>query len=400
MTISANKSLLRSAYQKIPVQLQWLFSPLKLAYRLSQKLRINVWIISGIAAPKTPFTILFAGGEGNKNYIANLAFNSSYTEVYIGRTWLWNLMRIIRKRGKDHSLLVVEMNKAFRRLFDTKGSFFIPSWIGGEVDTSSYTSKRKYAIRSDVSKLEKLNMQYEVTNERHRFERFYTDMYLPYITKVYGNRAFLMPYDEMMDNCENCDLILIKKDGEDIAGILLHYKDNVANLWSVGIKGGNTAYLKDRIIGIIHYVSIHYLKQKGYEKVHFGGSRPFLKDGCLRYKKCRGLQLTGLPRRGLLVKAFAASEGVKNFLLMNPFIYLDQGKLNGAVFVDEERCPSVNTLKDLYEDYYLEGLCQLVIYMFGGGCASISEMVPKELSAKVSVRPAEELFKPAFRREV
>jgi len=39
----------------------------------------------------------------------------------------------------------------------------------------------------------------EVTENRDAFEYFYSNMYLPYITNRYGNRAFPISHEDMME---------------------------------------------------------------------------------------------------------------------------------------------------------------------------------------------------------
>lgn len=290
--------------------------------------------------------------------------------------------------------MFLEINSAFSRLFNSENSFFIPCWIGGETDISYYTSKliKTPSLRSDKRKMRQHNMTFEVSNDKHQFDKFFTDMYLPYITKAHGNMAFLMPYDEMIMNIKNSDLILLKRDGEYIAGIIIRYKNGMPYLWLVGIKDGNTDYLKDRVIGIIDYFAINYLKEKGYKKVNYGASRAFLRDGVLRYKKVRGLEIIGSPKRGFLVKPLSCSIGIKRFFSENPFIYLENRKPCGAIFVENAQLLSTEEFKRIYKDFYIKGLHKLSIYLSDIGRNQILQKIPIELSDKISVYPVESFF--------
>jgi hypothetical protein len=53
--------------------------------------------------------------------------------------------------------------------------------------------------------------------------------------------------------------------------------------------------------------------------------------------------------------------GVRGFLLENPFIYEDQGKLKGAVFVSGEK-PSEDDIARLFHDLYIPGLDCLTLF--------------------------------------
>ena len=387
-------AITKLTYQKLPFYFRWLFYPVKFIYRLAHKLRIDIWIISGKEHLNTPLTIIFAGCERNKNYFAKLAFDSSYSEIHIGKKWLWNLFRIVSKGAQDYSLIVLEMDRAFYRLFNSKKSFFIPCWIGGEVDISGDISSliKTDSHKTDIRRIKKYNMQFEVTNEQSQFDNFYNHMYLPYITNAHRNTAFPVTDSDMKKNFKNCDLLLIKKEKEYIGGVLLIYRKSVPCIWSFGVKDGNTDYLKAGVIGAQCYFAVVYLKEKGYKKMHFGGSRAFLKDGVLQYKKERGLQVMGSPRKGFLVKPLSNSAGTKGFFLRNPFIYLNKSKLIGAVFVENDQLSSEKDFEKIYKDFYIKGLSRLNIYLFGENERNIREIIPSKYLDKMSICSAERLF--------
>jgi uncharacterized protein YeaC (DUF1315 family) len=91
-----------------------------LIYRFFGKVRLNIWIISGKERlAQHPLDINFVGAEINKNYITNLAFNSLYSEINIGK-WLWDLFEITKKRKSSCFFMILEINKTFQRFFDNK----------------------------------------------------------------------------------------------------------------------------------------------------------------------------------------------------------------------------------------------------------------------------------------
>lgn len=392
---SQSKKLLAFAkrtYQRSPFCFRWLFSSIviiyRLIYRLNYKLRINVWILSGTESAKVPLTIIFAGTAHNKEYFAKLAFNNFYTEKYLGKAWRWNLMKRINKMARDCSLMVLEVNTAFYQAFGDKKSFFIPRWIGQEADISVNTS----SFNRHEKQINKHNLRFEVTNDRNQFDKFYQDMYVPYITKVFGNTAILMSYYEMEKNFKNGILLLVKRDEEFIAGEIIVYEKNGPRLAGLGIKTGNMDYLKTEVMLAIYFFAIKYLRQEGYNKLHFGSSRAFLKDGVLQYKKRWRLQVVDDKNIGFLIKPLCGSDGVKEFFLKNPFIYLDQGVFCGAIFLRKDQLHSRADLEKIYKDYYEEGLSKVKVYLYGNGEKIMGDLIPPELHKKMSICSAESLF--------
>ena len=339
---------------------------------------------------KGPLSMLYIGHEINKNYLARLAFDGSYRETYIGRMWLWTLVRIIKKESQGCSLMVLEVNKALYRLFLSKKSCFIPLWLYGEVDISS--SIKSDSLKSDIRRIRKHNLEFELTKEQHEFDNFYNNLYLPYISSAHENRAFIFTYNEMKKDFGKCDLLLIKKENEKIGGILINYENSIPRLWSIGVKDGSADLLKTGVIGALYYFAVEYLKQKGYKKVHFGSSRAFLKDGVLQYKRKWEVKITGSTDRGFMIKPLSSALSIKKFFINNPFIYLDQNRYIGAIFMESDQLSSKNSFERYYKDYSLRGLSKLDIYLFGENMKSMEKEIPAEISSKIKICSAENCF--------
>jgi hypothetical protein len=384
---------IRSTYQKTPFYFRWLFFPIKLTYRIVQKFRINIWLITGKDSLNRKISIIYSGSEKHKNYLANLAFDDVENEIFIGR-WLWNFLKITKRERSACSLMVLEINKAFRRLFDNEKTFFVPCWISGEIDISIDTSSiiKTESLKSDIRRIRKNNLQFELATSPHQFDSFYNEMYLPYITFAHGNRAIKMKYSEMKKQLKNCDLLLIKKEKDYIGGILIIYENNVPRMWSAGIKDGSADFLKVGVMGALYYYSVTYLKQKGYKKLHFGNSRAFLEDGVLQYKKKWGLKIVDSTKNGFLIMPLSFSIVTKEFFINNPFIYAGQDGFTGAIFLEKDRLNSEKYLKRIYKIYNVKGISNFDLYLFGDQLKNVENNIPADLSDKVTIRSAENLF--------
>ena len=386
----------KTIYNKIPNRLRFIFLPVKFIIRLVNITRRDIWIINGEeTASKQKLAIIYAGTEENKNYLINSIFDGSAKESYIGETWLWNISKVAAGKDNGCSLMVTEFNKNFRIFFKRGKCFFIPYWIVGEVDISADISffTRNKSLASDLRRIRKNNLNFELTNELSQFNNFYHNMYIPHITKIHGNGVVLMKYDFMKREFKNCDLLLVKNGKDYIAGMLLAYTKQKVRLWSLGVKDGNSDYVRDGAIGALFYFAVNYLQEKGYKTVNFGASRAFLKDGVLQYKKKWGIKIIGTFKKGFLVKPLSVTAGLKEFLLNNPFIYMDKCGFNSAVFIENPEALSKKDMEKLYKDYYLTGVSKLFIYCFGGNNIKRQEIVPPELSDRITIHSAESFLK-------
>lgn len=112
---------MRIIYKRMPLFLRQFC--LKI-YGLISILRSDIWIVSKNEPLNTSLSIIYAGKEGNKNYLAKLAFNRSFSEIYGDRKWVWNFFRIIRKNLQYYDLIALEVK--------------LPPWAG------SFTTEKDF----------------------------------------------------------------------------------------------------------------------------------------------------------------------------------------------------------------------------------------------------------------
>ena len=337
--------------------------------QLCNGLRLNLWIIIGDEiSSRQRLVIMYAGHELGKNYLIKLAFSSSYSENYIGKKWLWKIPKIAKKSNHKCSLMVIEVFNSFRILFKSMKCFYIPFWIYGETDISVDNSlfSKSESLKSDIRRIKRNKYHFKLTDEPSQLHNFYYNMYTPYITKVHGNRSDVWSYDNVKRELrKHGELLLIKKGKDYIAGILLRRKkNNRAKLSLIGVKDGNFDYVRDGVIGALVYFSVSYLAEKGFTMFEHGGSRPFLKDGVLQYKKKWKQKICGRAKSGFLIKIRSKTNGAKGFFLNNPFIYEDKTELSGAIFVANDHPFFREDFVKTYKDYHIEGLSKLEIYQF------------------------------------
>jgi hypothetical protein len=399
--LSKIKKMINTILEKIEILI--MSKLLNLIRSIRRKIRRNrqlrIWLISGTELHSGEhFTIFYAGEIRNKNYIVNLVFGDQYDEIDLGKQWLHNVFRIAKQNIQDCSMMVIEVPERLHKLLKRKKDFYIPLWVRGEVDIPLTVSNR--SVKSDLRKIRKNNLELEVTTEKSQFDKFYNDMYLPYMNHRHGIRNVAENYDGLMRYWESgtCELLLIKKKNEHIGGQLLVYEENCPRLLVLGIKDGNPCYLKCGAGAAGYYLASSYLAEQGHRSVHLGSSRPFLKDGVLQFKKRRGLRLTTKTKKGFLVKPLSPSNGLKGFFLRNPFIYYHRRGLYAAIFVEEDEvCSCDESLEDLCENFYLNGLSKVNIYPLKVNESNPKRSVPPAFSDRIKILSADHIFAPALR---
>lgn len=388
----------KKIYHKIPTSLRWFFWPIKLAFKLVNVSKLDLWILNGEEiTSRQELSIAYAGTEINRNYIIKLAYDSSFNEKYLGKVWLWKIFDVVREKSPDCSLMVIGVDKLLRRWFTKRTYFNVPFWVLSLADISGDNSPLHMSegIKSDIRKITKNKLSFEIIQDSSRFDDFYYKMYRPYIVATHGNRATIHTYDFMKKEFTNGELLLIKKENQHIAGALLVYKKMQARAMFLGIKDGNFDYVKEGAIAAIYYFQMCRFKEKGYKKVELGPSRPFLKDGVLCYKrKWGGRQISSNPEvdGAYYVKPLVNTPGLRAFLVNNPFIFIDKGKINAAVFVDCDRGFCQEALARIYKGHYFDGISKFYIYQFGENTDRTEKILPLQFSNKIRFCSAESLF--------
>lgn len=310
--------------------------------------RPQAWRLEGCERESgVPLCFVFAGQLENKNYIVHLAFGGRHKEQLLGRRWLWHLLpRDDVRASRLADVRIVNLPSAVLRRLHGRFRYLVPCWVGGEIEFARVTERlsRSRNAKEDLRRMRTRDMSYSVTRDRAAFEHFYTEMYVPYVRNVYGDRAFLMTREDMLSRLGHSELFAAQVRGVTLAAQIILYEAGRLRAWSIGVKDGDRANLKTGVMKALDYFMFDYLAQKGYGAVHTGASRPFLRDGALQYKKRLGLGITDYDERGFALAFSTDSAGARAFLLANPFIYRGSRTVQRCGLLGREpRCLGVST---------------------------------------------------------
>ncbi|HSY20183.1 MAG TPA: hypothetical protein VK815_17695 [Candidatus Acidoferrales bacterium] len=348
----------------------------------------------GIAGSEHPLTMLFAAKE-HKAYLQELVFPKVTRETDLGVARLMDVFRPEYGRGKNAGMVILETNQSLHQWLDDGSWFFIPAWVVGEVRLPlPEKTLRSDTIRTIRRKIRKYGFEYEAVGTTEQFKDYYYNMHVPYITKIYGPAACVQSYEEMQTRCEAAgfDLILLrKKDRPDVfvSGCLIIYEAHGPRLWSFGVRDGNVELVQEGVLSALYLFCFEHLLKKGFAQVNMGGNRPFLRDGVLAIKK-RISQTLLLGRwEGFALKVLELTPATKSFLVNNPFIFLANGRLHGAVFTTAPL--TVTMVGELADEHFYPGLGKLLLFFFERNVRFQMSDLPPELAARVEIRAAAEV---------
>lgn len=326
--------------------------------------RVPVWYLEGTGrVAGLRLSMVFAGHPPSKNYFAHLAFERGYSERFLGEVWLWNVRRVGLRRQSD--LIVTHEWTASRESSTRRKGFCMPCWIGTEIEIgrAAELCRTSENIKSDVRRLIRNGLTYEITKNPVAMENFYSSMYVPYVERAHGGRTMLTPWEEFATELDRAELMLLRKDGEIIAAnLLVDLGGGRARTRAVGVKDGDQEYVKLGAVAALYYFEIMHLREQGYDKLHYGASRPFLKDGVLGFKKKYGARIVDKDRRIFRMRVTRYSDGVKAFLRNNPFVSEQGGRFYANFFVNRSADVGGASLREQLSRHRVEGLAAARVY--------------------------------------
>jgi len=336
------------------------------------RLRFKVWLITGLdKLSGKHYTVVFSGHPTSKNYFSELIFGNRYRVTFLGNLWVWQLMILLFQNRRRYLFMLFETRESFAKFMPGKNLFFIPDWVGAEVDLSrdmASKSKSSSSIKRNVEKINKNKYEYSISKNSKDLKYFYNNMYTPYIKVRHQNKAFLKKYTEIKKIFHDGELLFIKKDHSIIAGVIINYDqpNGTPRLTQLGVLDGNFKYVKDGVISALYYYAMEYLRDMGFRSLNVGWSRPFLHDGILNYKKkwrCRfGLE----TMRMFVLLPLVMNQFAKSFLYNNPFMSIHQRLLMGNVFIDGSVQGEKINLEKLKNRYLKNGLSDIMMYDLSG----------------------------------
>jgi hypothetical protein len=192
-------------------------------------------------------------------------------------------------------------------------------------------------------------------------------MYVPYLSKRFGEEVIIEPEWKVMRQCRKGSLLHILREERVVAAVLLHQLEGrLAYVW-VGVPDDVDDDLFTGAFSAMYYFTILHGYLEGCREIDFLGSRPILSDGLFRYKRKWGtfVEDSPVPRGDILLRPLSFDEPVRAFFRRCPFVVRDGEGLAGKVLVDD-RIVTAGDLEAIHEQFDTPGLDGLVVFSLAG----------------------------------
>jgi len=326
-------------------------------------------------------TLLFAGNEHEVYYLIQGFFEGKYQCESLGEVPIWSLARTLKELRTTADLTIARIDRLSSHLFFGPDYLAVPEWIGSMLtvpeDLENFTRKND-SLKSDLRRVYRNRLKHLISHDEKDFEEFYYGMYVPFVRKRHGQQAVIRNFYWMRRAFRHGGLLWVQQDGHRIAGQLFRRQGNAIQLLGIGTANGEWKHVKEGAICATDLYIVKYAKKLGFKLIDFGGSRPSLNDGVLRYKRKWGMYLYDKTDNwyNYLIYWNRFDESVTSFFFHNPLIFREHGRLSAIALVNSDEPSTQTDAERTHRIMWIPGLSRLYT-VAASGWMTVQESPPK-----------------------
>jgi hypothetical protein len=294
---------------------------------LVMNLRLNIKRWAG-----ENWSAVYIGDGLSTKVIKHYLFPSPPQEEELGKIFLWQIPGLIRKYSQGGDLLVFELNEMIHYKFMDKGFFFAsPPWVKQILEKidrpiEEILMDMNQAMRRHIRKLDAQGFSYVLTKNPDDFDMFFHRMYLPYITKRFGELdAIFEDYDHMLNRFQMGGLVLIKQNETPVCGMVCIWGEDWCSALQMGVLDGEFNLVKQGSNVALWWYTLDWARKLGAKRVDFGGSRSLTADGVFNFKRQYGARV----RKDInqhsrwFINSPSPTDGLRDYLNKLGFVHME-----------------------------------------------------------------------------
>lgn len=281
-------------------------------------------------------SVLAAGSEPYIHYLPSRFLKEVVKRERVGVFSIWELPRVIKDLQRSSDLTVVRLDKFSARVFSHRNYLAVPDWINSWLDVPGDLTS--WSRAGDLYPGRLKEMSASVSHDQADLHRFYHDMYVPYIQRRHGALAYIRSLYQLRRCFGRGGILWLYYRGQPVAGCLFQHSANILRVIASATVGGEWPPFKSGTMDALKYFEVEYARNSGCVLIDFGGSRPSLHDGVLRYKRKWGVNVSGKldNHYDWLIHWKTFDEKVISFLAHTSLIFHDKDGLSAITAVDRK----------------------------------------------------------------
>jgi len=317
-------------------------------------------------------TVLFAGAENAEDdYMISSLFGGQYMVERVKDVCSWNLASTLKRFRQSTDLTIVRIDRVSAGLFFSRDYLAVPEWINLSFQVSEdlkIPPPRNHSLKDDLRIVRRSNLHPHYSQKASDFDRFYNEMYVPFIRRRYGEKAYIRNFYRLRRSFEQGGLLWVMQNNKPIAGLLFKRRDRLLQILALGTLNGERTLVKAGALTASYLFIIEHAKELGCELLDFGGCRPLLNDGLLRYKRKWGMVINEKhdTHYDYLVYFNNLNREVISLLSNTPLIFRHNGSLSAISLMDGEKPATEVEVQKAHHSMWIPGLRQLYLVSTSG----------------------------------
>lgn len=328
---------------------------------------VGALLYSGIEKQSgEPLRLLYVGSGNHLAWVRGLAFRECHLESKEDGIATWAARGLVASRGGDADLVVADLPWPWHRLLQGRGFVEVPAWINQRFALPERWPEvlprlRRSARGEDMRSIRKHRLAYRLVRDESAIRRFYDEMYVPHLTRRFGEAAWIEPEWKIRYCVDSGTLMEIRRDEELVAAqVLWGSRGSLHFLWA-GAVGDHYGRETRGIFPALYYFGLLHAFERGFEEADYCGSRPVLADGIFQMKRRWGARvLDGWSRDSLFLRPRTLDGACLDFLARNAFVERRGGGLAGKLLLPGSA--GAADVERAVQQYASDGIREIAIY--------------------------------------
>lgn len=313
-----------------------------------------------------PMRLFYFGTGNHLAWVRDLAFGECRLESERLRIPVRHARRELERGAAGVDVVVADLPWPWQRLLTGRGFVEMPAWINQRFALPALWPDvlprlRRSARGEDLRAIRKAGLTCRLVRDEAAIRRFYEEMYVPHLTRRFGEAAYIEPEWKIRYCVEQGTLMEIVRGEEVVAAQVLWGSRGCLHFLWAGTAGREYGNDTRGIFPALYYFGILHAFENGFDEADYCGSRPVLGDGIFQLKRRWGASVfDGWSRDTIFIRPRLLSGAALEFLARNPLIVRRDDGLAGKVLLPGAAAPEdVERMRQVYAS---DGIREIAIH--------------------------------------
>ncbi len=288
--------------------------------------------LTGLTQAGVTGTMIVGGHDPWEEFLPNRFFVEKPACISLGNVSVFQLPRRLSELRNTADVIAFKIDHVLIKALFNTDYLRVPEWIRSSMTIPDVFNNMTLSnsLRQDLRLIRKNGLGFVESQAAADLVEFFEKFYRPHGLGRHGASAQLRSLASLRHAMKRGVLLWIMDAGQRVAGVLLEFNQGRMLLVALGTVGGDEALMKKGALAAVYHFSLQCAQARGCAIMDFGGTRPALNDGLLRYKRKWGAVIDPKPMNTFdtLVGWSNLNPSVEAMLRSTPLVIRDRGALS------------------------------------------------------------------------